>query len=35
VTDADGGADPLVTGSVCASNLELHPQMIERLRQAQ
>jgi myo-inositol-1(or 4)-monophosphatase len=35
VTDADAGSDPLATGSVCAANLELHPQMIERLRQAQ
>jgi len=35
VTDADGGPDPLTTGSVCAANLELHPQMADRLRQAQ
>ncbi len=34
VTDADGGEDVLRTGSVCASNLELHPLVLERLRAA-
>jgi myo-inositol-1(or 4)-monophosphatase len=35
VTDAEGETDPLATGSVCAGNLDLHPQLLERLRQAQ
>ncbi len=34
VTTADGGDDVLETGSVCAGNLELQPQLLERLRQA-
>ncbi len=34
VTDADGGADPLATGSVCAANLDLHPKLLERLKAA-
>jgi myo-inositol-1(or 4)-monophosphatase len=34
VTDADGGDDVLATGSVCAGNLEIQPQLLERLRQA-
>ncbi|RAK59141.1 inositol monophosphatase [Phenylobacterium hankyongense] len=34
VTDAEGQVDPLVTGSICAANLEIHPQLIERLRAA-
>jgi len=34
VTDADGGDDPLVTGSVCAANTELHPKLLERLKAA-
>jgi myo-inositol-1(or 4)-monophosphatase len=35
VTDADGGADVLGAGSVCAGNLELHPLLAERLKAAQ
>jgi myo-inositol-1(or 4)-monophosphatase len=34
VTGAEGHDDPLVTGSICAANLEIHPQLIERLRAA-
>lgn len=34
VTDADGGPDPLATGSVCAANSDLHPKLLERLRAA-
>ncbi len=34
VTDADGGHDPLATGSICAANAELHPQLLERLKAA-
>ena len=34
VTTADGGEDMLATGSVCASNLELHPLIQQRLRAA-
>ena len=34
VTTADGEDDVLGTGSVCAGNLELQPQLLERLRQA-
>ena len=34
VTNADGGDDVLATGSVCAGNLEIQPQLLERLRQA-
>jgi myo-inositol-1(or 4)-monophosphatase len=34
VTDADGGADPLATLSICASNAELHPKLLERLKAA-
>ena len=34
VTDADGGEDVLAARSVCAANLELHPQLLERLRAA-
>ena len=34
VTNADGGDDVLGTGSVCAGNLEIQPQLLERLRQA-
>ena len=34
VTDADAGDDILTKGSICAANLELHPQIAERLRQA-
>ncbi|HLZ75391.1 inositol monophosphatase family protein [Phenylobacterium sp.] len=34
VTNAAGEDDVLGTGSVCAGNLELQPQILERLRQA-
>ena len=34
VSDADGGEDPLETGTICAANLELHPKLLERLRAA-
>jgi myo-inositol-1(or 4)-monophosphatase len=34
VTDADGGPDPLSTGSVCAGNAVLHGLLLERLRAA-
>jgi len=34
VTDADGGADMLTTGSVCVANEALHPQLLERLKAA-
>ena len=34
VTDAEGGADVLATGSVAASNLDLHPQLVSRLTAA-
>ena len=34
VTDADGGADPLLSGSICAANSELHSHLLERLRAA-
>jgi myo-inositol-1(or 4)-monophosphatase len=34
VTDADGGADMLKTGGIVAGNLELQPQIVERLRAA-
>jgi myo-inositol-1(or 4)-monophosphatase len=32
VSDADGGAEPLVAGTICAANSDLHGQMLERLR---
>ena len=32
VTDADGNPDPLLTGSVCVANAELHPLLLERLK---
>jgi myo-inositol-1(or 4)-monophosphatase len=32
VSDADGGNDPLGTGTICAANQELHPQVLGRLR---
>jgi myo-inositol-1(or 4)-monophosphatase len=35
VTDADGGLDVLGTGSVCAGNLDIQPQLLERLQAAQ
>jgi myo-inositol-1(or 4)-monophosphatase len=34
VSTADGEGDPLKANSVCASNLELHPLILERLRAA-
>jgi myo-inositol-1(or 4)-monophosphatase len=34
VSDADGAADPLATGSICAANLDLHPRLLERLKAA-
>jgi myo-inositol-1(or 4)-monophosphatase len=34
VTDADGGPDPLSTGSICAGNAVLHGLLLERLRAA-
>jgi myo-inositol-1(or 4)-monophosphatase len=34
VTDADGGPDPLATGSVCVANSQLHPLLLERLAAA-
>jgi myo-inositol-1(or 4)-monophosphatase len=34
VTDADGAADPLATGSICAGNAAMHAQLLERLRAA-
>jgi myo-inositol-1(or 4)-monophosphatase len=34
VTDADGGEDPLATGSICAGNSEIHRQLMERLKAA-
>ena len=34
VTNANGDEDALGTGSVCAGNLEIQPQLLERLRQA-
>ena len=34
VTTAEGGEDMLGAGSVCAANLDLHPQLLERLRAA-
>ncbi len=34
VTDADGGSDILTKGSICAGNLDLHPQLLSRLTAA-
>ena len=34
VTDADGGPDPLATGSICVGNSTLHAQLLERLKAA-
>jgi myo-inositol-1(or 4)-monophosphatase len=34
VTDADGGEDPVATGSICAANADLHGPLLERLRAA-
>jgi myo-inositol-1(or 4)-monophosphatase len=35
VTDAEGGQDMLTTGSIVAGNLEIHPQLLDRLKAAQ
>jgi len=32
VTDADGGEDPLATGSICAANTDLHGLLLARLK---
>ena len=32
VTDADGGSDPLSTGTICVGNSDLHPQILARLK---
>jgi myo-inositol-1(or 4)-monophosphatase len=34
VSDADGGTDPLGTGTICAANPELHPLVLQRLKAA-
>jgi myo-inositol-1(or 4)-monophosphatase len=34
VSDADGAADPLATGSICAANSDLHAKLLERLKAA-
>jgi myo-inositol-1(or 4)-monophosphatase len=34
VSDADGGEDPLASGTICVANSELHGQLLERLRAA-
>ena len=34
VTDADGAADPLTSGSICAGNSSLQGQLLERLKAA-
>ena len=34
ISDADGGDDPLNSGSVCAANAELHRQMLQRIKAA-
>lgn len=34
VTDADGGPDPLATGSICAANEALHGPLLEKLKAA-
>jgi myo-inositol-1(or 4)-monophosphatase len=34
VTDADGGADPMGTGTILAANADLHPLVLERLKAA-
>jgi myo-inositol-1(or 4)-monophosphatase len=34
VTDLDGGDEMLTKGSICAGNLELQPQLLERLKAA-
>jgi len=32
VSDADGGPDPLATGTICVANAELHPLILQRLK---
>jgi myo-inositol-1(or 4)-monophosphatase len=34
VSDADGGPDPLASGTICTANSDLHPLILERLRAA-
>ncbi len=34
ITDADGGDDPLTTGTVCAASMDLHPRVLEKLAAA-
>jgi myo-inositol-1(or 4)-monophosphatase len=34
VSDADGGGDPLGTGTICVGNSEIHPQILARLKAA-
>jgi myo-inositol-1(or 4)-monophosphatase len=34
VSDADGGGDPLGTGTICVANSDLHPQILARLKAA-
>ena len=34
VSDADGGSNPLETGTICVSNSDLHPQILARLKAA-
>jgi myo-inositol-1(or 4)-monophosphatase len=34
VTDADGAGDPLATGTICAGNPDLQPQILARLKAA-
>ncbi|MGH7009463.1 MAG: inositol monophosphatase family protein [Caulobacteraceae bacterium] len=32
VTEADGGSNPLASGSICAANPQLHPLLLEKIR---
>lgn len=34
VTDADGGGDPLATGTICVGNSDIQPQILARLKAA-
>lgn len=34
VSNADGGSDPLATGTICVANTDLHPQVLARLKAA-
>ncbi|HXQ47696.1 MAG TPA: inositol monophosphatase family protein, partial [Caulobacteraceae bacterium] len=34
ISDADGGDNPLSSGSICAANAELHKQILQRLSAA-